>query len=195
MLKSSYLLIQNVSKIIRLLILVVAVVHISSFLFAVLSTEEKSLTHQFEVEHGETNYTAKVEMTGTGADLAIALNNDGLNGLAILGTADILMYGLIYFFIFQLFSYYQQGQIFTLANINCIKNIGRCLLLWVLVSFIYPIIVVLVIRFTALSDTLPFMLSITSDDLIHLLSGLVIYVISWIMTEAMNLQHEQELVI
>jgi len=193
--KNSILQIQKISRVIRLLILLVAVIHIGSFFLAAFNTEEKSLSHQVELKQGDTTYSAMAEMTGTGVDLAMKLNNEGLNGLIIVGIADILMYGFIYFFIYQLFSLYQQGQIFTLANISCIKNIGRTLFAWFLVSLTYPILVVLIIRFIELSDTLPLMLSVTSDDLIHLLSGLVILVISWIMSEAMRLQEEQELVI
>jgi len=187
--------IQNVSKIIRLIIVIVALIHIGSFLFTVLNVEERSLSHQIELKQEQTSYTATVEMTGTGEELAENLNNEGFNGLAILGSADMVIYSIIYFFIYRLFSLYQQGKIFTPANINCIEKIGRCLLAWVLVSLLYPVLVVLIIRFSALSDSLPIMVSVTSDDLIHLLSGLVIYVIAWVMAEAMKLQQEQTLVI
>ena len=164
----------NISKIIRLMILVIAIVHIGSFLVTVLGVEENKLSHQIKVTQGESLYTAVVKMESSGENFALKLIDEGFNALAILGSVDILIYALIYFFIYQLFSLYQQGKIFTLANINCIKNIGRCLLYWVLLSLFYPVLVVLIIRVGGLSETLPLMFSIGSNDFIHLLSGSVI---------------------
>jgi hypothetical protein len=50
-------------------------------------------------------------------------------------------------------------------------------------------------RISGLSESLPLFLSISSDQLLKLLIGLIIFVLSWIMTEAQKLQQEQELTI
>ena len=128
-------------------------------------------------------------------NIAQALEAENFNSLAILGSIELLPYLLIYFFLFKLFKFYQQGQIFTVANIACFKNIGKTLLGWIALNIFYPILVTLFIRFTGLSDSLALHLSLGSRELFLLVSGLVIYVMAWIMTIAIELQQEQELVV
>lgn len=187
--------IKRVSKFVRLLILFIAIIHIGGFILTMIFAEQSTSFHQAEIIHNDATYSATAGITGTNKELAKLLEGENFNSMAILGIADIVMYSLIYFFLFQLFSLYQQGKIFTKSNINCIKNIGRCLLFWVLISLIYPVLVVLFIRFTGLSETLPLQLAIGSTELIHFLCGAIITVIAWIMSEAQKLHQEQELVI
>ncbi len=108
---------------------------------------------------------------------------------------SLLPYLLIYFFLFKLFKYYQQGQIFTVANIACLKNIGKTLLAWIGLNIFYPVLVTLIIRFSGLSDSLAIYMNIGSTEFFYLVSGLVIYVMAWIMTMAIELKQEQELVV
>lgn len=56
-------------------------------------------------------------------------------------------------------------------------------------------LVVLVLRFLGASDSLPIIINIGSTELGYFLSGAIIYVMAWIMKEALTLQQEQELVI
>ncbi|GAA6171663.1 hypothetical protein NBRC116592_13330 [Colwellia sp. KU-HH00111] len=128
-------------------------------------------------------------------DISQALMSENFNALAILGTAELIPYLLIYYFLFKLFSYYQRGQIFTVANIACLRNIGKTLLLWILLNAFYPVLVSLIIRFTGLSNKLAIYLNIGSSEIVYLISGLVIYVMAWVMTLAIELKQEQELVV
>ena len=62
-------------------------------------------------------------------------------------------------------------------------------------NIFYPVLVVLVLRFLGASDSLPIIINIGSTELGYFLSGAIIYVMAWIMKEALTLQQEQELVI
>jgi len=128
-------------------------------------------------------------------DISQALIDENFNALAILGTVELIPYLLIYAFLFKLFNYYQHGEIFTIANILCFKNIGKTLLFWILLNTFYPVLVSLFIRFTGLSDTLAIYLNFGSNEIFHLVSGLVIYVMAWVMAMAIELKQEQELVV
>lgn len=128
-------------------------------------------------------------------DISQALMAENFNALAILGTAELIPYLFIYFYLFKLFSYYQQGEIFTIDNIACLKNIGKILLFWILLNAFYPVLVSLFIRFAGFSDKLAIYLNFGSDEIFYLVSGLVIYVIAWVMTMAIELKQEQELVV
>lgn len=128
-------------------------------------------------------------------NISQALIAENFNALAILGTAELIPYLFIYYFLFRLFSYYQHGEIFTIPNITCLKNIGKTLLFWIVLNALYPVLVSLIIRFTGLSDKLSIYLNIGSSELFYLASGLVIYVMAWIMTMAIELKQEQELVV
>ena len=136
-----------------------------------------------------------IDFSGSWGDLADALASEGFNVLLILGSAELLPSLLIYFSLFKLFGLYQQGLVFTCANIQCIKNIGTVLLAWLALKLLYPVLVTLTLRFSGTSDTLALYVSFGSDELRLLLIGLVIYVIAWVMNEATSLHQEQELVI
>jgi hypothetical protein len=66
---------------------------------------------------------------------------------------------------------------------------------WSVFDLLYPILLMLLFRGTGLSDSLPLVLSIGTDQLLKLLVGLIIFVMSWIMMEGQRLQQEQELTI
>ena len=89
----------------------------------------------------------------------------------------------------------QTGVIFTSANTRCLKYVGATLLSWVVLSLLYPLLVTLVIHLSGASQTLKFYFSLGIQELSYLLLGAVIYVIAWIMNEAIELKHEQELVV
>jgi len=128
-------------------------------------------------------------------NMAQALEAENFNSFAILGSIELLPYLLIYFFLFKLFKFYQQGQIFTVANITCFKNIGKTLLAWIGINIFYPVLVTFIIRLSGLSDNLAIHVSVGSRELFYLVSGLIIYVMAWIMSMAIELKQEQELVV
>jgi hypothetical protein len=90
-----------------------------------------------------------IDFSGSWEDLAQALTDEGFNALLILGSADLLPSLILYLSLFKLFGLYQQGLVFTTANIQCIKNIGTVLLAWIALKLLYPVIVTLVLGFQA----------------------------------------------
>ncbi len=134
-------------------------------------------------------------MTHNWQDIAKALEAENFNSLVILSSIELILYLLIYYFLFQLFSLYQHGQVFTQANSNCFKNIGKTLLAWIPINLFYPVLVTLFIRLTGLSEDLSIYMTLGSQEFICLLSGLIIYVMSWVMHDASKLQQEQEFVV
>ncbi len=187
--------IEKVSKYVRYLIFILALIHLASFALTIILSDKICSSRLLDIELGGSVYSSIVEFDGTGKNLAPALKAEGFDSTMILGSVDIVIYSIVYFLLFRLFGLYKKGFIFTVANINCIKNMGRVLILWVGLSIVYPVLVVFVIRMMGLSDTLLFHFSFGSSELIRLTSGIVLYVIAWIMAEATKLYREQELVI
>ncbi|MFT6900395.1 MAG: hypothetical protein ACJAXS_000557 [Colwellia sp.] len=187
--------INKVSKIVRALIALFVVMQVFSFAFLLLFGVNNEGTFELTDNFLFISSAASIDFSGSWENLALALTNEGFNALLILGSADLLPSILIYWSLFKLFGLYQQGLVFTAANIQCIKNIGTVLLAWIALKLLYPIVVTLVLRFSGASDTLSLYISLGSDELRFLLIGLVIYVIAWIMSEAISLHQEQELVI
>jgi len=192
--------ISKISQLIRILIIFVAFIHLSSFCLALYlhkdnvaltSHIDKTITH----EQSGANFYLTAQLTDNWHSFAQNLEQEKFNSLAILASVDVILYLLLYGYIFRLFTLYHQGKFFDDSNIHCIKNIGKCLLAWVAISLFYPIIVNFTIRMIGASHSLPLVFGIGSNEFSHLLSGLIIYAIAWVMAEAKRLQQEQELVI
>jgi len=185
----------KVSKIVRALVALYIIIQIGVYALLLMLGHNIEGTYELSEEFSFFSSAMNVDFSGSWGDLANALTSEGFNVLLILGSAELLPSLLIYFSLFKLFGLYQQGLVFTSANIACIKNIGTVLLAWIALKLLYPVVVVLVIRFSGASDSLALYMSLGSDELRLLLIGLVIYVIAWVMNEATSLHQEQELVI
>jgi len=185
----------KVSKIVRVLVALFIVMQIGSYALLLMLGHDIEGTYELSEKFSFFSSAVSIDFSGSWGDLANALASEGFNVLLILGSAELLPSLLIYFSLFKLFGLYQQGLVFTSANIECIRNIGTVLLAWLVLKLLYPVVVVLVLRFSGASDSLALYMSLGSDDLRLLLIGLVIYVIAWIMNEATSLHQEQELVI
>jgi hypothetical protein len=185
--------ITQISKAVRLLLFLVATLYFGSFWLTVFLGSGSS--NEFSVDQGWSAFVVQTEVSGSWKGFAQALEQEGFNSLLILGTAELLPLAMVYLFVFRLFGLYQQGLIFTQRNINCFRNIGSWLLIWIVIKIFYPVLVTLILRFSGASDSLSIIVTISSVELNRLLIGLVIYAIGWVMAEANKLQHEQELVI
>ncbi len=183
------------SKFICAIFVIIATLQLSTHILLLCFSEQVMGINQATLKFSFFSGHISHKITNSWQNLSQALESEGFNSLAILGTIELLPYFLIYFFLFKLFRLYQQGQIFTVANIACLKNIGKTLLAWIALNTFYPVVVTLFIRLSGLSDSLSIYMSIGSTELFYLLSGLVIYVNAWIMTIAIELKQEQELVI
>jgi hypothetical protein len=185
-----------VSKIVRALVALFIIMQIVTYtLLLMFGNNVDGTTFVLSENFYFFSSAINIDFSGSWESLAQALSDEGFNPLLILGSADLLPSLLLYLFLFKLFGLYQQGLVFTTANIQCIKNIGTVLLAWIVLKLLYPVVVTLVLRFSGASDSLSIYMSLGSDEIRLLLIGLVIYVIAWIMNEASSLHQEQELVI
>jgi hypothetical protein len=187
--------IEKVSKLVRVLVALFIIMQSVAYALLFILGQNKDGKYELAEHFSFFSSVVNIEFTGSWEELANALASEGFNVLLILGSAELIPSLLIYLSLFKLFGLYQQGRIFTSANIQCIKNIGTVLLAWIALKLLYPVLVTLVLRFSGASDTLALYMSLGSGELKLLLIGLVIYVIAWVMNEATSLHQEQELVI
>jgi hypothetical protein len=187
--------ISTASKYICALLVAIASFHLLTHILLVLFSEKTMGVDQVTLNFSAFSGFLSHQMTASWQSIAQSLETEGFNSLIILSSIQLIPYLLIYFFLFKLFTLYQQGKVFTLANSHCFKNIARTLFAWIALNLFYPIVVTLFIRLTGLSSELAIYMSISSREFIYLLSGLIIYVMSWVMADACNLKKEQELVI
>jgi len=187
--------ISTVSKYVRILLVTIASLQLMSHFLLVFFSEYKMGLNQLTIDF--TLFSSKIshQTNNSWQEVSQALEAEGFNSLVILGSMQLIPYLLIYLFLFKLFTLYQHGQVFTLANSNCFKNIALSLLAWIPINLLYPIVVTLFIRLTGLSESMAIHISLGSREFIYLLSGLIIYVMAWIMSDASKLHQEQELVI
>ncbi len=170
--------------------------HIAIYASLLVFAEQNATSFDISLDGGFNTASTFATPNGDESSLSKALVKQDFNALALLGWVDVLIYCLLYFFLYRLFSLYQQGQIFTQSNIQQFKCLGYTMFAWVLIDLIYPNLLVLALRLCGIaSEPLPLELSLNSNDLKRLMIGLIIYVIGWVMTEGKTLQQEQELTI
>ena len=187
--------IARVSQWVRWMIALIFTIHVGGVVLAMGSSMDSEGNYKASIPLGEGVYTATVNSTRSDSPLGRALEAEGFSALTLLSSVDMVFYALLYALFFRLFGYYRQGRIFEDSNIRVFKTIGFCLLAWVVVDVVYPILLVLIIRWGGWSDSLAIYFSFGSSELKRLLIGAMVYVIGWIMAEAKTLQQEQELTI
>ncbi len=187
--------INTVSKAVKVLILLIMFIQVSGYFLMIFMGESHNGAYQAKIDLGFFYTFFNVEYNGAWKNLAIALEQNELNSLFILGAAELIPYIFIYYFLIRLFSLYQNALFFTEQNIQYIKNIGFTLICWMLLNLIYPLLVSTVLKLSGISNNINFYFSFGSYELTYLVSGLIIYVIAWIMNEAIKLKQEQALVI
>jgi len=185
--------ISKVSKFIKVLLLFIAAMQFSVYLILFLFGNTTGSVGEVSFNYLGMSSSIQVDFDGA---LAQALAEQDFNPVSILGIADSIPYLLMYFFLYKLFSLYQQGLIFTEENIQYIKNIALVFFAWIAINIFYPALVVLVLRLSgAAKESLPLTIHFGSTELRYFVIGSIIYVMAWIMKEALSLQKEQELVI
>lgn len=186
--------IARVSLFIRLLIILVASINTIVIAVAII-TQSESNSAELSFEASQSYISQVVSLPESSKVFAQELLSEGFNSYAIILIPELLFYLFIYLSLITLFGLYQRGGIFTTSHIKQLRNIGTCLLVWPVFDLLYPILLTLLFRSSGLSDSLPLVFSIGSDQFLKLLIGLIIFVISWIMMEGQRLQQEQELTI
>lgn len=187
--------ISTASRWIQGLLILIAFSQISAHSILMVNNKYNEEQHQLNVGGDNIELLMSYETTNSWKMMALSLDAEGFNSLLILGTIQLLPYLFIYIFLFKLFSLYRQGEIFTLATSQCLKNVGKTLLAWIAINLLYPLLVTLVIRFGGWSDTLAIHVHLGTTELFYLLLGLIIYVMAWVMTQGIEMQQEQELII
>ncbi|WP_144211623.1 DUF2975 domain-containing protein [Shewanella donghaensis] len=186
----------SLSKWIKLLIIFLALLQISSYGATMVFGEFREGEYVMTIDWWGwfTSYLA-VDFGAPWQMLAETLYAEGFHAGVILGSVEILPYLLIYTFLYQLFELYRQGLVFTKNNFRCLRNIALVFVWWIVLSLFYPMIVASVLHFSGLSSAVPIYFSLGSYELKFALFGLVFYCIAWVMKHATELQQEADLTI
>jgi hypothetical protein len=186
--------IARVSLLIRLLLGLVACLNVVAITVSIM-TQSSENTAELAFGTSQSSISQAASLPKLSEDFAKELDSSGLNSHAIMLLPELFFSLFIYLSLIKLFGLYQQGGIFTVNHINQLRNIGSCLLVWPVFDLLYPSLIAVIFRIFGLSPSLLLVFSIDTDQLITLLIGLIIFVMSWIMMEGVRLQQEQELTI
>lgn len=135
-----------------------------------------------------------LEVSGSWQEAAKQLTAQNFSAVICLGLLQLLPFVLINVILIRLFMLYRQGLFFSPKNINCFSWLGAVLLIQFVVTATYPAVLFTLLNYATGSEMIR-IISVRDSDIIGLLSGLIIYVIAWVMKQAHQLQQEQELVI
>lgn len=108
--------------------------------------------------------------------------------IASLIPAGIIMFGLHR--LIALFKNYEQGEIFTLENSKTFKQLGYCLLFWIIGNVVYGAILSVILSSNGNQENRELTLTLTGPDFLPLILAAVIIVISQIMTEGQKIADE-----
>ncbi|QQX79397.1 DUF2975 domain-containing protein [Shewanella sp. KX20019] len=136
-----------------------------------------------------------LEVAGNWSVLAEQLALHGFNEVLLMGLIQIIPLVIINCVLLRLFSLYQRGKVFELANINCFRYLGWTLVGQFLLNIIYPPILSIIMNNMYSELALKRTISLGENDIAMLLVGLIIIVIAEVMLQGLLLQSEQELTI
>lgn len=111
--------------------------------------------------------------------------------LAILVSAipiGIILYAFIK--LRNLFSLYQQGVIFNMANADCYRSLAYALIYWAFSKLAFIPLLSLVLTMNNPPGQKSLVVSIGSADLANILIGAIVLLISWVMHEASVMEEE-----
>ena len=95
----------------------------------------------------------------------------------------------------ELFAYYKQGVIFTYRHVQCFRNIGRALLLWVACSMVYETVSTFLFSWGNPPGQRILMIGFSGADFTALIIGSLVLVIAWVMDVGRQLNEEQALTV
>ncbi|AZG71316.1 DUF2975 domain-containing protein [Shewanella livingstonensis] len=188
--------IANISKWIKGLLALLAISQLGSYIAVMTMGDYQDGIYFISIDWwGAFQSYLSIDFAPSWQSLGEHLYADGFHPGLILSSVELIPYLFIYFFLFQLFSLYQNGQVFTSANFHCLTRIATVFFVWILLSLFYPLLVAFFLRSTGMSDTVPGFLTIGSQEVEYALMGLIFYCIGWVMKHAAELQTEAELTI
>lgn len=114
---------------------------------------------------------------------------------ALVSAVPVCIVLFIVYSLIKLFKLYEQGEIFSLANVRYIRNIGYAMLALQIVDPFYQLAIGYVL--TVNNPPGQGYMSVTLDqgNVEGILTALVVILISWIMAEGCKLREEQQLTI
>ena len=110
-----------------------------------------------------------------------------LINMLTVGTAMLILYFLI-----KLFRNYERQQIFSLANVRILRNVGYTLIIWQILIPIQQALLSVVLTWNNGPGQRFLAANFSSNNLVVILIACIVILISWIMAEAHKLQEEHE---
>jgi hypothetical protein len=98
-------------------------------------------------------------------------------------------------YLIKLFGLYEKGEIFSLQNVNLIRNIGYTLFIGQLINPIYDVLISLTLTWNNPPGHRLASITVDQTNIGILLVAFMVILISWIMAEAYKLREEQQLTI
>ncbi|MCL9780681.1 DUF2975 domain-containing protein [Vibrio sp. S4M6] len=108
--------------------------------------------------------------------------------IASLALSSILIYAL--WTLVKLFRHYEQGDIFSLENAKFYQKLGYSVFYWVIGSVVYKTVIILILSFNNPPGQRLLSISFGGADLLTLLFGLMVMIISWVMKEGYMIADE-----
>lgn len=90
----------------------------------------------------------------------------------------------------RLFRNYENGEIFSISNAESYQKLGYCVFYWVGGSVVYGTFMSLILSFNNPPGERVIAISFVGMDLLTLIFGFVILIISWVMKEGYILADE-----
>lgn len=103
---------------------------------------------------------------------------------------------LILYFLNKLFGLYRKGEIFSIANVNYIKNIGYLMLLdQLVVNPIYQMLISAGMTWHNPKGQGVIMITMDQTNIAIVIAAVLIILVSWIMAEGCKLREEHALIV
>ncbi len=109
--------------------------------------------------------------------------------LVSLVPTSVIIYGLLN--LKTLFSLYEQGIVFTQGNVQCFHRLGLSLMALVIAGFIHTPLLSMVLSFNNPEGQRMLTLQFGTQNLSLFIMGAMLVLVSWVMSEAVKLEHEQ----
>lgn len=120
--------------------------------------------------------------------LPLTLTTRVLASIASLMLCAVIMYALK--ILIRLFRNYEQNEIFSLQNTMCYQKLGCSLFYWVGASVIYGALISVILSFNNPPGERIISVSFEGIDLLTIVLGFMILIISWVMKEGFILADE-----
>ncbi len=138
---------------------------------------------KIKIEHKDAimNFTTQSKYIRTGGFLA---------GMLPLSVVSIIILTLI-----KLLKLYENGDIFTEKNVRYYKKLGKLIIIWSVVNFIYRTLIALILTLPNQPGNRILQLSLESSDAVTVIIGIIALIIANVMEYGKTIEEEQKLTI